>query len=175
MNAQTKRKFSRTILGAALGLAALNLPAAIAAGQAMKTKTIFERPIEYDDSISAQFNVDRDLGRAWVEVVLTPAVYGDEAPEPNIVKEAVHGLYYDRDTKQVIYQRGQTRTICAEDSTFLWSTSLKETGACPLRAISQNRKVDDGFNLENVLIGKVVLEVPSSGSPAVSSRAVEQD
>ena len=174
MNAQTKRKLSRSIFGAALGLAALNLPAATAAGPVM-TKTIFEKPIQYDEDISAYFNADRDLGRAWIEVALTPQVEGDEPPESQIVKEAVKGLYYDRDTKQVIYQRGRTRAICAQDSTFLWSTALKETGACPLRASSQTRKVDDGFDLENVLIGKVVLEVPSSGAAMVSSPAVEQD
>ena len=96
MNAQTKRKLPRSIFGAALGLAALNLPAATAAGPVM-TKTIFEKPIQYDEDISAYFNADRDLGRAWIEVALTPQVEGDEPPESQIVKEAVKGLYYDRD------------------------------------------------------------------------------
>jgi hypothetical protein len=170
MNGQTKRKFSRTIFSAALCFATLNIPIATAAG-GMMTETIFEKPIQYDDDISAHFNVNRDLGRAWVEVQLTPPIEGDGVPEPEVIKEAVNGLYYDRDTKQVIYQKGPTRTVCAEDSTFLWTTGLKETGQCPLRASSQTRKVDDGFDLEDTLIGKVVLEVPASGGTAVSSRA----
>ena len=173
MNAQNKRRFSRTIFSAALGLAALNLPAAMAAGRGV-TKTIFERRIEDNEDISANFNVDRDLGRAWVEVALTGQDYGDEPPEIQVIKEAVNHLYYDRDTKQVIYQKGRTRAVCAEDSTFLWSTGLKETGQCPLRASSQTQKVDDGFDLADMLIGKVVLEVPASGGTAVSSRADEK-
>ncbi len=168
MNAEMKRKLSRTFWGVALAAGALCLPAAQAAKGPI-SKTIFERELQ-DEELSAHFDVNRDLGRAWVDVALTPSDQGDEAVDPTVFNEAVDGLYYDRASKQVIYQKGKTRVVCAEDSSFLWSTSLKETGQCRLRVSSEEQKLDDGFHVRNETVGKVVFEVPSSRAMAVSSR-----
>ncbi len=130
MNAQTKRKLSRTFWGMALAAGALCLPAAQAAKGPI-SKTIFERELQ-DEELSAHFDVNRDLGRAWIDVQLTRYSEGDEAPYPTVFNEEVDGLSYDQASKQVIYRNGKTRVVCAEDSSFLWTTSLKETGQCRL-------------------------------------------
>jgi hypothetical protein len=155
-------------LGVALG--ALYLPVALAA-QGTISKTIFERSLQNED-ISAHFDVNRDLGRAWVEVDLTQDLPGSYivTHEPEVFPRAVDGLYYDQASKQVIYRNGTNRVVCAEDSTVLWGKSLKETGQCPLSVTSETRHVDDGFNGHEETVGKVVLELPASSAPSVSSK-----
>src|SRR5260370_7979961 len=71
-----------------------------------KQVTVYEAPL-YDDSsqhISADFAVNRKLGRAWVDVEVQPAVSGSEPQfDPPIGRE-VDGLYYDSARKQVLYR-----------------------------------------------------------------------
>ncbi len=171
MNAQMKRRLSRTFWGAALAAGALYLPSAQAAKGAT-SKTVFESELQ-DQELTANFDVNRDLGRAWIDVKLIPYNQGDDAPDPQVFNEAVDGLYYDQASKQVIYRNGKTRVVCAEDSSFLWTTSLKETGQCRLNVSSEARKVDDGFHVRDETVGKVVFEVSSSPAAAVSSRSGE--
>ncbi len=144
----------------ALAVGAFYLPAALAAQGAI-SKTVFERVLQNED-LTAHFEVNRDLGRAWIDVELTPESPGSyiAAHEPEVLPRAVDGLYYDQASKQVIYRNGTNRVVCAEDSTFLWGKSLKETGQCPLSVTSETRQVDDGFNGHQEIVGKVVLELP---------------
>jgi hypothetical protein len=81
--------------------------------------------------------------------------YG-EAPE--VVRRALDGLYYDPASKQVIYRNGAKEIVCAEDSSFLGVTSLKETGRCELRLSSETRRIDDGFKVREETVGKVLFE-----------------
>ena len=171
MNAQTQRKLSsrKMAFRVVLAVGALYLPVALAAKGAI-AKTIFERPLQ-NEELTAHFDVNRDLGRAWIQVEVSedlPAGYA-QSREPEVFPRAVDGLYYDQASKQVIYRNGTTRVVCAEDSTFLWGKSLKETGQCPLRVTSETRQVDDGFNPHQETLGKVLLELPSSSAAAVSS------
>ena len=120
------------------------------------TKTVFERPLNSKDLDAAHFDVDRDLGRAWIEVVLISDYAVDE--EPEVVRQTLDGLYYDPARKQVIYRIGAKRIVCAEDSSILGVTSLKDTGQCKLRLSSEKRRVDDGFKDDEETVGKVVFE-----------------
>jgi hypothetical protein len=135
-------------------LPALSAAAPKAAG--VVSKTVFERPLNSKDLDAAHFDVDRDLGRAWIEVVLMGDYTADE--EPEIVRQTLDGLSYDPARKQVIYRNGAKMIVCAEDSTILGVTSLKDTGQCQLRLSSAKRKVDDGFNVDEEIVGKVVFE-----------------
>jgi len=160
----------KMVFRVALAVGAFYLPVALAA-KAGISKTIFERALQ-NQELSAHFDVNRDLGRAWIEVELTqdsPGIY-IVTQEPEVFPRAVDGLYYDQASKQVIYRNGTTRVVCAEDSTFLWGKSLKETGQCPLSVTTETRQVDDGFNGHQETVGKVVLELPASSTQPVSSK-----
>ncbi len=154
----------------ALAMGAFYLPVALAATGTI-SKTVFERRLRNED-VSAHFDVNRVLGRAWVEVEVTPETPGAyiAVHEPQLFPRAVDGLYYDPASKQVIYRNGTNRVVCAEDSTVLWGKSLKETGQCPLNVTTETRQVDDGFNGHEETVGKVVLELPAPSDPAVSSK-----
>jgi len=154
-------KIERRVLGAGLASAVLGmlLPAVSAAvTQQSATEvstTVFERKLS-TENLGAHFDVDRDLGRAWIDVVLTDDYAEIAAPE--VVRRPLEGLYYDTAKKQVIYRKGANGIVCAEDSTFLGIKSLKDTGQCQLRLSSEKRKVDDGARVEEETVGTVVFE-----------------
>ncbi len=121
---------------------------------------VFERPLEpWDQGISAAFEVNRELGRAWIDVNVEPINLGEEPPAPEVISTRIEGLYYDSARRQVLYRTATETIVCAEDAKFLWSTYLKSTGQCLLTPVSERRKVDDGFKLAERTVGKVVLEV----------------
>ena len=151
----------------ALALGALYAPATLAQGGA-KNEVVFSRVIGVHERLRAEFQVDRELGRAWVGVELrwlTPDgwPWGGQTQD---FPSAVDGLFYDKSTKQLVYQSEKIRAVCAEDFTLLWHTALKETGQCPLEVNVQTRTVYDGSNRRDETVGEVVLQVlTSSASP----------
>ena len=154
-------KRNETWLVKSVGFAVVALcltPVLAAAAQA--GQTVFERPL-HNESLAAHFDVNRQLGRAWIDVELisnTPS----EIPDSHVVPQALNGLYYDPVRKQVIYRTGASGIVCAEDSSFLGTTSLKETGQCQLRVSAETRQVDDGFNGQEQTVGSVVFEAAPS-------------
>jgi len=154
----------------ALTVGALYAPATLAEGGA-RNEIVYSRVIGVHERLRAWFQVDRELGRAWVAVELrwlTPDgwPWGGQTLD---IPRAVDGLYYDKSTKQLVYQSGQIRAVCAEDFTFLWHTALKETDQCSLQVNVQTRTVYDGPNRRDETVGEVVLQLlTSSSSPAPS-------
>lgn len=142
---------SRTLVAVALFL-----PIAIEAPAAAGT-TVFERPLENEDLTAAHFDVDRDLGRAWIDVEVTPTTVS-EVPETEVIPRPLNGLYYDSTRKQVIYRDGSRQVVCAEDWSFIGMKALKDTGQCRLSLSEETRKVDDGFQSREETVGKVVFE-----------------
>ncbi len=135
------------------------LPATLAqdasgAGGAV-SKTVFERPLNHE-TLTAHFDVDRELGRAWIDVMIEPSDYPSR--EPVVVRRKIDGLSYDSTRKAVIYQNGKQTVVCAKDSSFLGMTSLNVTGQCILRTSSKTDTVDDGFRPKDESVGKVVFE-----------------
>jgi hypothetical protein len=151
----TKNRLGAAILFVVL---AAGLPAAAASGSsgtdADVKKKVYQKPLE-DEYVSAYFGVNRSLGRAWIEVAAQPWVYNPEREV--IARKNLKGLYYDPDRKAVIYQHGANETICAEDWSFLLSTSLKDTGNCDLQVNSATRNIDDGFNVDQEPVTTVTL------------------
>ena len=135
----------------------------VLAATAPASEKVFERPLHNED-LAARFDVNRQLGRAWIDVELTSNT-PSEIPESHVVPQALDGLYYDPVRRQVIYRTGTSGIVCAEDSSFLGIVSLKETGQCRLRVSAETRKVDDGFNGREETLGSVVFEaIPSSSA-----------
>jgi len=112
--------------------------------------------------VSASFAVNRELGRAWVNVqVQSGASSSEPAFDPPIEKH-VDGLYYDSARKQVLYRTASEPIVCAEDATALWSTYLKSTGNCRLIPITEQREIDDGFDVREQTVARVVFDVQAS-------------
>jgi hypothetical protein len=131
------------------------------AGVANAAKVIvFEGPLDTSrQQISANFAVNRELERAWVDVAIQSGDFiGEGLPTVDVVMRRVDGLHYDSARKQVLYQTGGETIVCAEDATFLWSTDLKSTGQCQLTPRTEQHKVDDGFKIREQTVAKVVFE-----------------
>ncbi len=128
----------------ALAVVALAAPPVIAA-PAQVHETVFERPI-YNRDLTASFEVDRQHGQGWIEVKLTPHTYFEFTDSiPEVVRRNLDGLYYDAARRELIYRSGTRSVVCAEDSHFLGTPTLKETGQCKLRVSTEERAVDNGL------------------------------
>jgi len=113
--------------------------------------------------VSASLAVNRELGRAWVNVQLQSGPSSEPAFDPPIEKH-VDGLYYDSARKQVLYRTATGPIVCAEDATALWATYLKSTGNCRLIPITEQRKIDDGFDVREQTVARVVFDVQATGA-----------
>jgi hypothetical protein len=125
--------------------------------------TVYEAPL--DDSsqqLSADFAVNRELGRAWVDVEVQSGVNSSEAQFDPSIQRQVDGLYYDSARKQVLYRTATGPIVCAEDATILWETYLKSTGNCRLIPSTEQRSVDDGFDVHGQTVAKVVFDAQTS-------------
>jgi hypothetical protein len=122
---------------------------------------LLKEPMGDATDVMAQFEVNRELGRAWIRID-----FWDEGDEiPSVVRterKAVEGLSYDPSTKRVVYRTGAETIICAEDSQFLWMKSLTPTGNCPIRASTEERIVDDGFETSKQSMAEVLMAPPKS-------------
>ncbi len=137
----------------------------------------FEAPLDdWNQGVSANFAANRPLGRAWIDVRLEPtSPLGEELSAPEVIPTKVEGLYYDAARKQVLYRTADETVVCAEDATFLWSTYLKNTGQCQLVARTEQRKMDDGFNIHERTVAKVVFEAqPSSPEHAAAKELTRE-
>jgi hypothetical protein len=134
--------------------------------------TVFETSLDHwRRDVSAKFAANRDLGRAWIDVYVATVTPGDEAPTPEVISRALEGLYYDPALKQVLYRTANQSVVCAEDASFLWSTYLKDTGWCLLTSRFEKRKMDNGFNIGEQTVSKVVFEVRGAqGAEGASDR-----
>jgi len=121
---------------------------------------VFEAPFDnWHQRVSAEFAVNRNLGRAWIDVKVTTERTTEGPPPEELIMKMVEGLYYDSARKQVLYRTASEPIVCAEDATFLWTTHLKSTGQCLLKPRTEQRKVDDGFNVREQAVAQVFLEV----------------
>jgi hypothetical protein len=120
---------------------------------------VFERDLETSgEEISANFGVNRELGRAWIDVQIESMTPADDEPLRLVISRPIEGLSYDSDRKQVLYRVGGETIVCAEDASILWRTYLKSTGRCQLRTVSERRKADDGFMIRDRIMARVVFE-----------------
>ena len=149
-----------------LALSALVVVSLVRVAQAAQV-IAFDAPLnDWNRGVSANFSVNRELGRAWIDVQMESTnPLGEELSAPEVISKTVEGLYYDSARKQVLYRTGAETVVCAEDATFLWSSYLKNTGQCLLISRTEQRKVDDGFSIRERTMSKVVFEAQASSAP----------
>src|SRR5260370_29082892 len=105
MNAhsQVKLWIKKMTFGVALAVGAFSLPVALAA-DSTASKTLFGRPLQ-NEHLAARFDVNRDLGPAWVDVEVTPDTPATYIParEPIEFRRSAAGLSSNHATQQPIY------------------------------------------------------------------------
>ena len=145
---------SRKLITSFLMLAAV--PAVVHASPLL----VLEKQQESETStINAKFEVNRELGRAWVEIQIIDSGYSEAASIVEVIQKPVEGLSFDNATKSIVYTRGDHSVVCANERAFLSSRSYAPTAECPIVISSDNRMLDDGFNVSNeVVVWKVVFD-----------------
>ncbi len=138
--------------------------------QAASEKPILlvEEPIGSTTDLTTQFEVNREVGRAWIRIDFAEGPNPEGPPSPvKTVRKAVEGLSYDPSIKSVVQRIGADTIVCAEDVQFLWIKSLRPTGNCPIRVSTEERVADDGFVTWKQTVAKVVI-LPQQSSEMVS-------
>ncbi len=124
---------------------------------------LVEAPIDDATEITTKFDVNRELGRAWIQIDFLDAT-NDEGPTPTkTVRKAVEGLSYDPSIKGVVHRIGDKTLVCAEDAQLLWMKYLKPTGNCSIRVVTEERVTDDGFETSTQRVATLSL-VPEPNS-----------
>jgi hypothetical protein len=124
---------------------------------------VYQVPVdESNQQVSAEFEVNRELGRAWVDVGVQGGLTGSEPVFLPPIERHVDGLYYDSARKQVLYRTANGPIVCADDV----GGTLKNTGNCRLTESTEQRSVDDGFDVRQEAVATVVLDAQTSTASA---------
>jgi hypothetical protein len=102
---------------------------------------------------AAEFAVNREARRAWVEVAVDNGGDGDrEAWDQQTLRAKLEGLSYDARTGEIAYAANGSRVVCARvaRSKFLFIswTSIRKLAACNLLSRFESVVEDDGFELQ---------------------------
>lgn len=129
----------KALLISLLALASIN-----ASAKTIKLYSIWDG---FADDIQPEFMINKDLGRAWVNVVTVQEWDEDDDYNDNFIK--VEGLTYNQETKEVVYSEGTKSVVCAAYQTrgrgIFRRTVLKNTSDCQFVISKETRSVDDGF------------------------------
>lgn len=117
---------------------------------------LVEAPMEDATEVTTKFEVNREQGRAWIQIDFFDASNEITSPSKS-VRKAVEGLSYDPSTKRVVHRIGADTIVCAEDAQFMWMTFLRPTGNCSIRVVTEERVADDGFETSTQRIARVFL------------------
>jgi hypothetical protein len=98
------------------------------------------------NSVSAEFKINAELGRAWVELT---SYQGDES---KTVRLKMTGLSYDQLTETISIDHMGKLTTCAElkvKGRFIFKQKLlKMTSACEFQQKWREVSYDDGFEIK---------------------------
>lgn len=118
-------------------------------------KSIKLAEYETDGDLSVyrtQFNVNKSLNRAWVEITLDDVRFDETYYTDEKVK--VPGLSYDPTINGVVFQNGEETIVCGTFYNRRWTIDLgmsfAPTGRCEIVDTIKTKKVDDGFNVRKV-------------------------
>lgn len=116
---------------------------------AARSRTVMDAIVgEAYRSPTAEFVVNEEDGRAWVEVAVDNGSFGDDFDRQTL-RARVEGLSYDAFTREIVYSDDGLRLVCARITTsrFLFSRQIhiRSTGRCELGARLERRMDDNGF------------------------------
>lgn len=126
-----------------------------------KSIVVFDGLTGDANDTTAEFMINQDLGRAWVNIVTSHDWGEDEFEEDNFVK--VEGLSFNQDTQEVIYTDETLEVVCATLITrgrgIFKRTKLVASGNCSLVDSVETRSIDDGFRIKKRKYTTVKLQI----------------
>jgi hypothetical protein len=130
-----------------------------------ETNLIFEKSLFSMSRMdaNAHFEINKELNRAWVNVVLSEWGGGGDSVSYEEYRVKIEGLSYDPLEKQIILERNGERIICGKiyNRRFVidQGRSIKLTNRCKFEAKFMVDKVDDGFEIKDVDMVRVYMTV----------------
>jgi hypothetical protein len=129
-----------------LGLLSLSL----AQAEEIKIMDLNKYDLSGSTSVRSQFEVNEELGRAWVKVTLV-AWHPDDAGDAQSFRVKVPGLSYDADSGSIILTRDGEITECArveERGRSVFRRKVIEEKKCEISGRWKRVTYDDGFEIQ---------------------------
>lgn len=105
-----------------------------------ETPTDFWRP-----NVRANFAVNQEAGRAWVEVEMYDRAHGQNGNGSVSTRVKVEGLAFDQASSSITFTHEGQVFECATVSRRWYGTKISPTG-CDLKMRKVKLTVDDGYN-----------------------------
>lgn len=122
---------------------------------------LLEARYDSDTEYLPEFQVNKSLGRAWVNVVESEWNGDSSYYTDNRVKVA--GLSYDASDRTIVFEKNGERIVCAEfyNRRFVidGGNSIRLTDRCSFSQEKVKVQVDNGFEIRTVKMVQVYLNV----------------
>ena len=138
-----------------LALAMLGLNQVMAAEKSILVLEVKKDLTEPTPTISGHFNLNKDLGRAWVTVAFAYYTGDSTKYHSTLSSVLVEGLSFDTQTKRILYNRDGIETVCADKKWY----GLKATKNCAFQVKEITRRTDNGFYIVNETYYQVFMNV----------------
>lgn len=128
---------------------------------AAESTLIFETKNYSNYDVTPTFDVNKNLGRAWVNILLAEfrgdsSTYSDE-----LVK--IEGLTYDAATKSIVLNRNGETIVCGTFYNQRWvidfGGTIRSTKRCTFKVKKVTVETDEGFEIVRVPMIQVYLNV----------------
>lgn len=106
---------------------------------------VTETPVDYfRPNAKSTFAINKEMGRAWVEVEIFDRAHGDRETASATLKVKVDGLVYDEASSSVLFTHEGQVFECASVTRRWYGTVIRPTG-CDLRTRKVKLTYDDGY------------------------------
>lgn len=122
---------------------------------------IFETKNHSNYDVVTTFEVNKELGRAWVNVSL--AEYWGDSTHYDDRRVKIEGLSYDAATKSIVLERNGEKIVCGVIYNRRWvidiGGSIRETKRCTFTVKKFKVTEDNGFETYKVPMLQVLMNV----------------
>lgn len=107
---------------------------------------VSEMPVDFfRPNAKATFEVNKEMGRAWVEVEMFDRAHGDAGAGSSWTRVKVQGLVFDEAQSAITLTHEGQVFECASVTRRWYGTVIRPTG-CVLQTRKVKRTYDDGYN-----------------------------
>jgi hypothetical protein len=118
---------------------------------------LYDRPTYETSQISSireQFEINPQLGRAWVNMKFDEVGDGPVFYDQRV---QVAGLSYNSTSSEILLDVEGTQIVCANVKINFFGVHIKNTGKCTFAQKRYNVKVDNGYEVETIQKLKISL------------------
>lgn len=121
---------------------------------------LFRDTLGHESSVDSRFEINRDMNRAWVEMVVVERVTYSQSPRHNF-RSKVEGLSFDPNTSMVVLEHEGKRYECAtvRKSRVFREDVIRNTGECWFTHRMEKVPYDDGYRTGTELKLRAYLNV----------------